>query len=136
MSILADVQIDESIRRHVPGILLLAALLIALGIYLIWPPPRIARTLFFPGNTTATLTGERRLVPRVQSRDRAMELIVEEVILGPTMINHGRALPRETKVQSFLVADDVVVRDTLSQEADQDHGQGFYVGRARSIEEL
>jgi hypothetical protein len=109
------VQIDESLRRHIPGILLLAALLIALAIYLIWPPPRIARTLFFPGNTTSKLTGEQRLVPRTRSRDRALELIVEEVILGPTMIAHGRAVPRETRIQSFVVAGDVVYVD-LSPE--------------------
>lgn len=115
MSILAIVHADETIRRHLPGLLLLVAFLISLALFLIWPPERIARTLFFPGTTEVTLTGERRLLPRVVSRERAMELVVEDLILGPALITHGRALPRETRMQSLILSEDTVYID-LSPE--------------------
>lgn len=44
-----------------------------------------------------------------------MELVVEEVILGPTMIGHGRAIPRDTRVQSFVL-DDTIAYVDLSPE--------------------
>lgn len=61
------------------------------------------------------LSGERRLVPRTTDRIRAMELVVEEIILGPTMITHGRAIPRNTRIQSFVVDDSTIYVD-LSPE--------------------
>ena len=63
---------DSQLRRHLPGLLLLLSIGIAVGFFLIWPPDREARTLFFPGNTDSALSGERRLVPRSSDRNREL----------------------------------------------------------------
>ena len=103
------------LRIHLPGILLLLAFVIALFFYLMYPPERVARTLFFPGAARTDLSSERRLIPRVSSSERAVRLVVQEMLLGPTNIAHGRALPRETTINSIMLQDRVVYLD-LSQE--------------------
>lgn len=107
---------DSALRLHIPGFLLALMFLIALGFYLIWPPDRVARTLLFPGTTEATLSGERRLVPRTRDDERAIELLVEEMLLGPARISHSRAVPRGTRVRNLMLRDATVYVD-LSESA-------------------
>lgn len=106
---------DSQLRRHLPGLLLLLCIAIAVGFFLIWPPDREARTLFFPGTTEASLTGERRLVPRNPQRSRELYLVVQELILGPAEIRHGRLVPRNTRISSLAITEDTVYVD-LSPE--------------------
>ena len=106
---------DSQLRRHLPGLLLLLCIAIALGFFLIWPPDREARTLFFPGTTDATLSGERRLVPRSSDQSRELYLVVQELILGPAEIRHGRLMPRNTRISSLAMVDGIVYVD-LSPE--------------------
>ncbi len=94
---------DSFLRRHLPGFLLLASLLVAVGFFLIWPPEWEARTLFFPGTTSARLTGERRLVPRTRARQEEISVVIEELVLGPAQITHGRLVPRQTRVQAVVL---------------------------------
>ena len=107
---------DSALRLHIPGFLLAFAFALALGFFLIWPPERVARTLLFPGTTAAELSGERRLVPRTGDDERAIELLVEEMLLGPARISHSRAVARGTRVGSLMLRDDVVYLD-LSERA-------------------
>ena len=102
---------DSLLRLHLPGLLLILALLIALAFFLIFAPERVARTLFFPGTTTTELSGERRLIPRVREEERALELLVEELLLGPARISHSRLLPREARTRSVILRDDVLYVD-------------------------
>jgi len=102
---------DSQLRRHLPGILLVLSIAIALGFFLIWPPDREARTLFFPGTTDVTLSGERRLVPRSADRNRELYLVVQELILGPAEIRHGRLVPRNTRISSLAIVDSTVYVD-------------------------
>ena len=106
---------DSRLRRHLPGFLLLLCIAIAVGFFLIWPPDREARTLFFPGTTDATLSGERRLVPRSSDQSRELYLVVQELILGPAEIRHGRLLPRDTRISSLAMVDQTAYVD-LSPE--------------------
>jgi hypothetical protein len=99
------------LHRHLPGILLLLSFVIALSFNLMYPPERVARTLFFPGATRTDLSSERRLIPRVASSERAVGLVVQEMLLGPINIAHGRALPRETTINSVMLQDRVVYLD-------------------------
>ncbi len=92
------------------------SLLIAVLFYLIFPPDRIAMTLFFPGTTESSLSGERRLLPRADSETRAMHLLTEEMLLGPTRIDHSRVLPRQSRVESFIMAGETAFVD-LSGDA-------------------
>ncbi len=95
--------------------LLAAAFLIALTFYLVHPPERVARTLFFPRTTRTELSSERRLVPRVPDAEREVRLLVEELLLGPVNIAHTRILPRETRIRSLLRRDDVVYLDLTAE---------------------
>ncbi len=106
---------DSIVRLHLPGVLLLLTFLLALGFYLVFPPERVARTLFFPVTTGTELSSERRLVPRVPDAERQVHLLVEELLLGPVDIAHTRLLPRRTSIRSLMLRDDVVYLD-LSPE--------------------
>ncbi len=106
---------DSQLRRHIPGLLLFLCIVIAVAFFLIWPTDRVARTLFFPGTTDATFSGERRLVPHGSDRQRELYLLVQELILGPAEIRHGRLVPRNTRISSLAMADETVYVD-LSPE--------------------
>lgn len=103
-------------RIHLPGALLIASLIIALVFFFALPPGRVGRTLFFPGTTAVELSAERRLVPRVRDDERSIELLVEEMLLGPTRITHSRIFPRETKLASLMLRGETVYLD-LSESA-------------------
>lgn len=102
---------DSALRLHIPGFLLAVTFLIALVLFLVWPPERVARTLLFPGTTATELSGERRLIPRTRDDERALELLVEEMLLGPARISHSRAVPRGTRLQSLMLRDGTVYLD-------------------------
>jgi len=91
--------------------LLGVSLLISVGFFLIWPPQRQARTLFFPVTTQTELTGERRFLPRVSDQGKQVYLVVEELILGPAAIQHGRLLPRTTRIDLVAINDSTVFVD-------------------------
>lgn len=101
----------QQLQKHLPGILLAASLAIAAAFFLIWPPELQARTLFFPGTTAVDLSGERRFLPRVQDNSRQVYLVVEELILGPVQIDHGRLLPRTTEINTVAIRDTTVYVD-------------------------
>jgi len=50
----------------------------------------------------AKLVGETRFLPRRRSLDQDVQLLVEEVILGPELPMHRPLLPRETRLISVL----------------------------------
>jgi hypothetical protein len=60
------------------------------------------RTLFFPEISQQKLVGESRFLPRRRSLERDVQLLVEEVILGPELPMHRPLLPRETRLLSVL----------------------------------
>lgn len=96
---------DSFLRLHLPGLLLLFALLLALLIYAVVPGERVERTLFFPGTTSQALSGERRLIPRTDSLSDDVTIIVSDVLLGPKRIDHVRAFPRNTRLKSVILQD-------------------------------
>ena len=102
---------DSALRLHIPGFLLVFTFVVALGFFLIWPPERVSRTLLFPGTTATELSGERRLVPRTPEDERAIELLVEEILLGPARISHSRAMPRGTRLRSLILEAGTVYLD-------------------------
>jgi len=60
------------------------------------------RTLFFPEISSQKLLGETRFLPRRHSLELDVQLLVEEVILGPELPMHRPLLPRETRLLSVL----------------------------------
>jgi hypothetical protein len=106
---------DSLLRKHLAGVLFILVLLISLAFFLIFPPDRANRTLFFPGTTELSLRGERRLLPR-GTDERAIEFLVQDQILGPARIEHGRLLPRGTEINALLLRNATLYVD-LSEDA-------------------
>lgn len=98
-------------QRTVSVSVLVVSFLIALGFFLASPPPRVERTLFFPGAIERTLAGEVRLVPRTDSLRTDVETLVEELILGPVSISNTRALPRSAEVKLVGIREDTAYVD-------------------------
>lgn len=125
---------DSLLRIHLGGLLLGISLLIAVLFYVIFPPERVARTLYFPGTTGTELSGERRLLPRVREDERALELLIEDVLLGPSRIDHSRVLPRGTRLDSLVLRDATVFID-LSEQAMLDSDE-VHIGVETGLEAL
>ncbi len=83
------------------GSLFLLLLLLSLVLFLTGPH-WARRTLFFPQISSQKLVGEIRFLPRRASLEQDVQLLVEEVILGPEMPMHRPLLPRETRLLSVL----------------------------------
>ena len=81
--------------------LFLFLLLVSLVLFLTGRP-WARRTLFFPQISSAKLVGETSFLPRRRSLDQDVQLLVEEVILGPELPMHRPLLPRETRLISVL----------------------------------
>ena len=91
----------ERLLLAVSGSLFLLLLLVSLALFLSGPH-WARRTLFFPEISSLKLVGETRFLPRRRSLEQDVQLLVEEVILGPEMPMHRPLLPRETRLLSVL----------------------------------
>ncbi|MFP3958925.1 MAG: GerMN domain-containing protein [Spirochaetaceae bacterium] len=96
--------------------LLAAAFLISLVFFLTLQWNRTERVLFFAGNMTREVGAERRIVTNHHEPERDTRLLVEEVLLGPTSLYRSRVLPKQTRLQLFVLRDDIAYID-LSREA-------------------
>lgn len=67
--------------------------------------------MFFPGTVSSELTGETRVIPRFDSTEENIRVLVEELILGPTSIYNSPFLSESTELQVFMVRDGVVYID-------------------------
>jgi hypothetical protein len=121
---------DSALRLHLPGLLLLFSFLLSLAFFLAFPPDRIRRTLFFPGATDLSLRGESRLLPRTRSQERDVALLVEDLILGPAEIDHGRVMPRGTAIRSLIVNEREVYIDLSSTAIDPEESVRLPLDRA------
>ena len=105
---------DKSL--FIAAIMLAAALVISLVFYLTLHADNSERVLFFPGNISDEISGERRVVTNFPELERDMEVLAEEVILGPTSLYRSRVLPKDTAIRVFMLRDNVLYVD-LSREA-------------------
>lgn len=96
--------------------MLLAALVISLVFYLTLHADNSERVLFFPGNISDDISGERRVVTNFRELERDMEALAEEVILGPTSLYRSRVLPKDTAIRVFMLRENVLYVD-LSRDA-------------------
>ncbi|NBB91522.1 MAG: hypothetical protein GVY23_10045 [Spirochaetes bacterium] len=96
--------------------MLLATFVISLVFYLTLHAKNSERVLFFPGNITDDISGERRVVTNFSELERDMEALAEEVILGPTSLYRSRVLPKDTAIRLFMLRENVLYVD-LSREA-------------------
>lgn len=95
----------------VVSILLLIAFLTSTAWLVLETRRSVERVLFFPGTLEAGLQGEARLMPRHRDPDRAMRVLMDEIILGPAVLGLTRVVPRDTGVRSVMVRDGIAFID-------------------------
>jgi hypothetical protein len=83
--------------------LLAASLLISLLAFLLPGSARAKRVLFFPQGEARKLAGETRFLPRRRSLEDNIELLLEELILGPATPNYLRVVPQDLEVQNVIL---------------------------------
>lgn len=105
---------DKSL--FIAAVMLVATCVISLVFYLALHADNSERVLFFPGNISDDISGERRVVTNFPALERDMEVLVEEVILGPTSLYRSRVLPKDTEIRVFMLRDNVLYVD-LSRDA-------------------
>ncbi len=91
----------------VSGAFLLLSLVVSLSAFALFNDGQVDRVLFFPGARTARVSGELRSLPALGDTRDDLRLLLNEVILGPAEIQHGRLVPRGTQVRSLIVNDGI-----------------------------
>ena len=67
--------------------------------------------MFFPDATSGEHRGERRAIPSQPNRELEIEYVLRELILGPTVLQLSRTLPRDTRIESVIYRKDVLYLD-------------------------
>lgn len=68
--------------------------------------------LFFsPRGAEESLKGEIRYLPRQDTREERIEILLDELCLGPVNINYNKILPAGTRLQSVRLNKDRVYAD-------------------------
>ena len=106
---------DAILKRGLAGgALLIIVVVVSLLLYLFRPVKTVQRVLFFPDETTLLWRGELRELPSPENREEEIEYVLREIVLGPTHLQLGRAVPRNTGIGSVLYRDETLFID-LSQ---------------------
>jgi hypothetical protein len=84
-------------------VLLSSSLIISILSLLLFPQPQSRRVLFFPDGVTGELGGEEHLLPRRNDREEAIELFLEEVILGPNTLGSVSLIPESTEIRLLIL---------------------------------
>ena len=102
---------NQSRRVLASGAALLLSLIVSLSFYVLTQQRSVQRVLFFPDGATGLPRGESRKIPAQNSREAEVEYLIRELILGSTLIQYARALPRDTRVRSVLYRGDALFVD-------------------------
>ena len=96
--------------------LLGATFLLSLGLYFLVPGHLIRTVLQFPGEISRNLSPETRSLPFTWDREHNAELLVREILLGPTRHDHLRLFSRQAQLRSVLVRQNTIYVD-LEQDS-------------------
>ena len=100
---------DRVLRNSlITGGTLLLTIIISVTAFAFRPGKSVYLVLFFPDATTGEHRGERREIPTQPNRESEIEYVLRELILGPTVLQLSRALPRDTRIESVIYRNDVV----------------------------
>lgn len=102
-------------RLFLWGGLMAAVLAGSVITYLVMDGSQVNRVLFFPEDGTGHTAGERRRLPRRDGDENSIQLLVEELILGPVELSLNPLLPKHTSVRTCMLRDRIVYLD-LSPE--------------------
>lgn len=61
------------------------------------------RVLFFPDDMSRIIKGETRYLPRYDSEEKNITLVVKELLLGPEYILYSKAVPLKTKLNTLIL---------------------------------
>jgi hypothetical protein len=84
---------------------------LSLGLYFLLPGHLVRTVLAFPDEISHRLSSEARSLPFNGDREHNAELLVREVLLGPSRHNHLRLFSREAEVGSVLVRQGTIYVD-------------------------
>lgn len=90
-------------------------LVLSLTLYLFFSHQLTRTTLFFPDQISKKLSGETRFLPFGADKEKNMELLVEEILLGPALDANLKLVPRDGQVRSLLLRQGTIYLD-LSAE--------------------
>lgn len=103
---------DRMLRNSlVTGGGLLLAIIISVTAFALRPGKSVHRVLFFPDATSGVHRGERREIPIQPDRESEIEYVIRELILGPTVLQLSRTLPRDTQIESVIYRNDTLYLD-------------------------
>ncbi len=91
------------------------AFALSFALYLLLPGGLVRTVLKFPHEISKQLVPEARSLPFNWDREHNVELLVREILLGPSRNDHLRLFSREAEVGSVLVRGDTVYIDLKKQ---------------------
>ncbi|GEM_PF-970601 len=94
-----------SIKRNtiVSGVLFILVLTFSLTTYFVFNDLKRRRVLFFPELKSLKLSGEVRYLPKRNDMESEIELLLKELILGPSREDHLMLVSRNVKLLSMIV---------------------------------
>lgn len=98
------------------GIALAAVLVFSLVMFFLEENPVRRKVFFFPQYRSSVVSGEARNLPVRGSLEENMELLVEEMLLGPVEVTHVHIFPEGTALRTLMLRGSVVYID-LSVDA-------------------
>ena len=69
------------------------------------------RVLFFPNDNREGLVGERRKIKASGNKQKDVEILVKELLLGPSSMENNRFIPKGTKARTVILRDDILYLD-------------------------
>ena len=94
----------EFLRKRHLVILTLAAfcLLVSAASFAVHAAGTSYRVIYFLDSDGVGVSGELRRIPMRNGREQNIELLLDEMILGPVEISHRRLFPRDVRIESVL----------------------------------
>ncbi len=83
---------------------------LSLALYLIFEN-NVRRVLFFPMQSSKRLVSEVRYLPKRATEEQEVQLLVEEIILGPSRENHEILLPKGVDIESVMLRKNILYLD-------------------------
>jgi hypothetical protein len=79
-----------------------ACLLISAAFFAVHAASTSYRVIYFLDSDGVGVSGELRRVPMRKGKEQNIELLLDEMILGPVDIGHRRLFPRDVRIGSVL----------------------------------
>lgn len=105
----------KTLILQVAGGALAFVFLLSLSLYFFLDGHLTRTTLFFPDQISKKLSGETRFLPFGADKERNIELLVEEILLGPARNENLKLVPRGGQVGSLLLRGDRVYLDLTAE---------------------